>query len=237
MNDGPLLFINARIVTNDPLIGNFDCAELLLGADRVVAVGTGLVNAAEDDHATVIDCSGRIILPGLPGLAELVEGGAITATGSEHRTRTLAPGNIATFIILSAQNTEAPLYDAAESIVPSTLECTVFTKGKLAEGSVAAGQKNGGPSDELEHSVPTPAGYLGTWIDEHGFVHQTLSEDGRYHETRGGRENAFQGSYWITGNRIDYRDDLGFWACGEFDQGVLHHAGYTFHRASTKEAI
>ncbi|MFJ4188239.1 Atu4866 domain-containing protein [Kitasatospora sp. NPDC089509] len=44
------------------------------------------------------------------------------------------------------------------------------------------------------------------------------------------RLSAYQGSYWITGNRIDYLDDLGFWAYGEFQDGILHHAGYRFTR-------
>ncbi|WP_394326748.1 Atu4866 domain-containing protein, partial [Thermobifida halotolerans] len=35
---------------------------------------------------------------------------------------------------------------------------------------------------------------------------------------------------WISGSRIDYLDDLGFWAFGEFRDGVLHHAGYRFTR-------
>jgi hypothetical protein len=69
------------------------------------------------------------------------------------------------------------------------------------------------------------------WIDESGFLHQELTPDGRYDETRGGRPHAYQGNFWIDGNRIVYLDDLGFWAYGEFRDGVLHHAGYVLHRA------
>ncbi|WP_319194922.1 Atu4866 domain-containing protein [Streptomyces sp. DK15] len=30
---------------------------------------------------------------------------------------------------------------------------------------------------------------------------------------------------------MDYLDDLGFWAYGEFRDGTMHHAGYRFtHR-------
>ncbi|MFY1651316.1 Atu4866 domain-containing protein [Solwaraspora sp. WMMB762] len=72
--------------------------------------------------------------------------------------------------------------------------------------------------------------YLGMWIDETGFIHQELTADGRYDETRGGRPHAYQGSFWIHGDRIVYRDDLGFWAYGRFSDDVLHHAGYAFHR-------
>lgn len=67
---------------------------------------------------------------------------------------------------------------------------------------------------------------IGVWIDENGFLHQELTPDGRYDETRGGRPHAYEGRYWIDGDRIDYLDDLGFWAFGEFRGGELRHAGY-----------
>ncbi|GIJ79026.1 protein Atu4866 [Micromonospora phaseoli] len=37
-------------------------------------------------------------------------------------------------------------------------------------------------------------------------------------------------AFWIDGDRIVYRDDLGFWAYGRFVDGVLHHAGYVLRR-------
>ncbi|MGA5444736.1 Atu4866 domain-containing protein [Streptomyces griseoincarnatus] len=43
-----------------------------------------------------------------------------------------------------------------------------------------------------------------------GFLHQELTADGRYDETRGGRTHAHQGRFWIDGDRVDYLDDLGF---------------------------
>jgi hypothetical protein len=67
---------------------------------------------------------------------------------------------------------------------------------------------------------------MGVWIGEHDFLHQELTPDGRYDETRGGRPHAYEGRYWIDGDRIDYLDDLGFWAFGEFRGEELHHAGY-----------
>ncbi|MFI5838919.1 Atu4866 domain-containing protein [Catenuloplanes sp. NPDC051500] len=72
--------------------------------------------------------------------------------------------------------------------------------------------------------------HLGTWIDSTGYITQHLTADGRYDETRGGRRHAYQGAFRIDGDRIVYRDDLGFWAYGRFDGGVLHHGGYTFTR-------
>ncbi|NJL56293.1 hypothetical protein HC928_14795 [bacterium] len=51
----------------------------------------------------------------------------------------------------------------------------------------------------------------------------------RYDEARGDRESAYQGRYEITGNRINYWDDTGFTADGEFRDGVLYHGGYVFY--------
>ncbi|MFF0967219.1 Atu4866 domain-containing protein [Streptomyces sp. NPDC003703] len=46
----------------------------------------------------------------------------------------------------------------------------------------------------------------------------------------GGWPSTCQGRYWITGNGIDYLDDLGFWAFGEFRDGCLPHARHRFTR-------
>ena len=78
--------------------------------------------------------------------------------------------------------------------------------------------------------APSDSPYVGMWIDETDFLHQELTADGRYDETRGGRPHAFQGAFWIDGDRIDYLDDLGFWAFGEFVDGVLHHGPYILNR-------
>lgn len=77
---------------------------------------------------------------------------------------------------------------------------------------------------------PSASQHLGTWVDSTGFIHQHLTADGRYDETRGGRRHAYRGAFRIDGDRIVYRDDLGFWAYGRFGDGVLHHGGYTFTR-------
>lgn len=94
---------------------------------------------------------------------------------------------------------------------------------------------NGRPLHESERgrdklSDPSDSPYLGMWIDETDFLHQELTADGRYDETRGGRPHAYQGRIWIEGDRIDYLDDLGFWAFGEFRDGALYHAGYVLRR-------
>lgn len=39
-----------------------------------------------------------------------------------------------------------------------------------------------------------------------------------------------QGRYEVRGNHIDYWDDTGFTADGEFRDGVLYHAGIVLYR-------
>ncbi|GAB7039118.1 MULTISPECIES: Atu4866 domain-containing protein [Catenuloplanes] len=66
----------------------------------------------------------------------------------------------------------------------------------------------------------------GVWVDRTGWLRQYLLPEGRYDETRGGREHAYTGRYWRDGSRIDYLDDSGFYAFGEFIGDELHHAEY-----------
>ncbi|XMA39898.1 Atu4866 domain-containing protein [Streptomyces albogriseolus] len=93
------------------------------------------------------------------------------------------------------------------------------------------GRGRPGPGHRPRTGVPaapdlTGSPRVGVWIDVKDFLHQELGADGRYDETRGGRPHAYQGRFWIDGDRIDYLDDLGFWAYGEFKGDELHHAGY-----------
>ena len=64
-----------------------------------------------------------------------------------------------------------------------------------------------------------------------GRIRQELLPNGRYDEARGSRASAYQGRYAVTGNHIDYWDDTGFTADGEFvDNDTLHHGGMVFYR-------
>jgi len=74
--------------------------------------------------------------------------------------------------------------------------------------------------------------YLGTWTTSDGHVRHRLLPGGRYDEARGTRESAYRGSYAITGTHIDYVDDTGFTADGEFRDGVLYHGGMVLRRAA-----
>ena len=72
--------------------------------------------------------------------------------------------------------------------------------------------------------------FIGMWVTSDGHIRHELLPNGRYDEARGKRKSAYQGRYTITGNHIDYVDDTGFTADGEFIDGVLHHAGMLFYR-------
>jgi len=222
----PLLFANARIITGDSLIGDFDCGDVLLGGSRVVGIGPGLLTAADDDGAIVIDCAGYVIVPAIVDTTRLRG----LSPRSFRSPTAIAPGNPAGFAILSAVSGESGSAALHRFLAAPDISLVLVVDGEIVlwDGHpVDAGRAAG---TEVAHTASADR-YLGTWIDENDFVHQHLTADGRYDETRGGRPHAYQGSYWITGDRIDYRDDLGFWAFGEFADGVLHHAGYTFHRS------
>lgn len=72
--------------------------------------------------------------------------------------------------------------------------------------------------------------YAGMWITADGHVRHNLLPNGRYDEARGKRESAYRGRYEVRGNHIDYWDDTGFTADGEFIDGVLHHGGMILYR-------
>ncbi|MGY5797731.1 Atu4866 domain-containing protein [Rheinheimera faecalis] len=67
--------------------------------------------------------------------------------------------------------------------------------------------------------------YVGMWVTEDQHIRHQLLPNNRYIEARGTKEKAYQGRYQITGNYIEYWDDKGFTADGEFINNVLYHAG------------
>ncbi|MFE0419837.1 Atu4866 domain-containing protein [Streptomyces tendae] len=76
--------------------------------------------------------------------------------------------------------------------------------------------------------------YIGLWVTADNHVRQELLPDGRYVEARGTTERAFTGRYTITGTHIDYVDDSGFTADGDFVDGVLHHVGMRLRRTEDR---
>lgn len=77
--------------------------------------------------------------------------------------------------------------------------------------------------------------YAGMWTSSNGKVRHELMPDGRYRETRRDRATPFEGRYTITGDHIDYADDIGFTADGEFVGGVLYHAGMVMLRLPQRQ--
>ncbi|MEV4286797.1 Atu4866 domain-containing protein [Nonomuraea bangladeshensis] len=225
-NDGgrPVLFTNARIVTMDPLIGTMTGADVLFVGSLIVGVGPGIVTAAEDDNAIVVDCTGMTVVPAVVDAVALAGG-----RGSRPEyVATLTPGNTADFLVVPDEL--APDVPSAIAVLGSRPE---QVRALVAAGRPVlwAGADAPGRATAPETGIPaapdlTGSPRVGVWVDRKGFLHQELAADGRYDETRGGRPHAYQGRFWIDGDRIDYLDDLGFWAYGEFRGEELHHAGY-----------
>jgi hypothetical protein len=58
--------------------------------------------------------------------------------------------------------------------------------------------------------------YVGMWETADGRIRHQLLPNGRYDEARGSRESAYQGRYEVSGNHVEYWDDTGFTADGDF---------------------
>ncbi|WP_420962603.1 Atu4866 domain-containing protein [Brucella sp. IR073] len=84
-------------------------------------------------------------------------------------------------------------------------------------------------AEETNASAEHP--YVGMWVTDDGHVRHELLPNGRYDEARGRRESAYQGRYEVTGTHIEYWDDTGFTADGDFvDLNTLHHGGMILRR-------
>lgn len=88
------------------------------------------------------------------------------------------------------------------------------------------------PSLQAEETKVQPShSYSGMWVTDDGHVRHELLPNGRYVEARGSRERAYLGRYEVTGTHIDYWDDTGFTADGDFvDANTLHHGGMILRR-------
>ncbi|MCE7055210.1 Atu4866 domain-containing protein [Algoriphagus sp. AGSA1] len=83
----------------------------------------------------------------------------------------------------------------------------------------------------MDNTMQESGKYIGMWVTENGHIRHELLPGNRYDEARGSRKSAYQGIYKVTGNHIDYVDDTGFSADGEFiDERTLHHGGYIFYK-------
>ncbi|MDR6816653.1 hypothetical protein J2X76_001826 [Neorhizobium sp. 2083] len=81
-----------------------------------------------------------------------------------------------------------------------------------------------------QEKMMTEHPYAGMWVTDDNHIRHELLPNGRYVEARGTREKAYEGRYWVTGDHIDYKDDTGFTADGDFRDGVLYHGGMVLRR-------
>ena len=201
-NARPLLLTGGTVISMDTMMGDWEQADVLIVGAVIVGVGPGLLTAADDDNAIVIDCKGMVVLPSKPDFS-------FSAT-----TGSLTPGNPADIAVLCGHHLDI-----------------LIRQGKVEvwDGVGLEGHNDQMKAEPLS-ALPKDHSNVGMWVDENNFLRQELLSDGRYDEARGDRPSAYQGQYWITGTRILYLDDLGFWAFGEFKDNTLYHAGYRLTR-------
>lgn len=102
----------------------------------------------------------------------------------------------------------------------------IMTAGPAKAGAVHLDNEPKAERAEMDANSP----HVGLWVTQDGHVRHELLPNGRYVEARGTRERAYEGRYEITGHHIEYWDDTGFTADGDFVDGVLQHGGMIFHR-------
>lgn len=83
---------------------------------------------------------------------------------------------------------------------------------------------------EMQRTIEETKEYIGMWVTKDRHIRHELLPNYRYDEARGEQKSAYQGSYKVTGNHIDYVDDTGFSADGEFRNGILYHAGMILYK-------
>lgn len=102
---------------------------------------------------------------------------------------------------------------------------------KACQGEHAEGGLNNDEEENKmnkENVVIHP--YVGMWVTDNGHVRLELLPNGRYDEARGNRQSAYQGRYAIKEDYIEFWDDTGFTADGNFEDDVLYHAGMVLYR-------
>ncbi|NKK79474.1 Atu4866 domain-containing protein [Rhizobium leguminosarum] len=110
---------------------------------------------------------------------------------------------------------------------------TAVTLASAATSSSAADAVNDRETRQQQTSENTMQQhlYVGMWVTDDGRVRHELLPNGRYDEARGSRESAYRGRYEVIGSHIEYWDDTGFTADGDFvDGNTLHHGGMVLRR-------
>src|SRR5688572_8345313 len=108
--------------------------------------------------------------------------------------------------------------------VVATLAGAVLTAALALVAGITVGLPQAGRHTATAYGVSemtkTTRDYIGLWVTEDHSIRQALLPNGRYVEARGHLEAAYQGNYQIVGNHIEYQDDTGFSADGDFIAGV-----------------
>lgn len=114
-------------------------------------------------------------------------------------------------------------------MLPIFATAALVTSAVLLPGQKGLAQMN--PSQPAVSQITQDHPYVGMWMTEGGHIRHELLPNNRYVEARGTREKAYQGRYKVTGSYIEYWDDTGFTADGNFvDENTLHHGGMIFRR-------
>lgn len=105
------------------------------------------------------------------------------------------------------------------------------TCGSVSSASEEVRIHETSPHQRTKQEATAPHPYVGMWVTDDGYVRHELLANGRYDEARGKRKSAYQGRYEVSGNHIEYWDDTGFTADGDFvDEHTLHHGGMILRR-------
>lgn len=100
-----------------------------------------------------------------------------------------------------------------------------------ASGLAAPAWAETNETDQAKETKMIRHPYVGMWTTDDGRVRHELLRNGRYDEARGNRQSAYQGRYEVDGTHIEYWDDTGFTADGDFvDEDTLHHGGMILRR-------
>lgn len=116
-------------------------------------------------------------------------------------------------------------------IRPAALRARALMLAAILATSAGSGLAQTQNGDDAVADHP----YVGMWVTEDGHIRHELLPNNRYDEARGSRQSAYRGRYEVTGNHIDYWDDTGFTADGEFVDDVLYHGGMVLRREPRPE--
>ena len=108
---------------------------------------------------------------------------------------------------------------------------TLVMTAALGAAAEAGGGAQTRPASAQQEKQMAQHPYVGLWVTDDGRVRHELLANGRYDEARGNRQSAYRGRYEVTGSHIEYWDDTGFTADGDFvDANTLHHGGMILRR-------